>query len=180
MPQAADSLHSYQFSGAGSRIAQRIENCDAGTHQRSGFLRRQIVGQGGDGLRGHDHVLRIPAVEMKSSNLFKLAVDEVTPAAGLAFEAMPAMPAHANTLSRRPQRNAVADGIDASSDLMAGNARILNAWPSLLDQNIAMANAAGFDLDTNLIAPGLRNGTLDDLKIATGLGDLNCFHGRHG
>src|ERR1700722_3268373 len=98
MPQAADSLHSYQFSGAGSRIAQRIENCDAGTHQRRGFLRRQIVGQGGDGLRGHDHVLRIPAVEMKSSDLFKLAVDEVTPAAGLSFTAMPTMTANTTTM----------------------------------------------------------------------------------
>jgi hypothetical protein len=40
-----------------------------------------------------------------------------------------------------------------------------------------VADAAGLNFNAHLPAAGLRNGTLDDFKISTGLADLDGFHG---
>jgi hypothetical protein len=47
----------------------------------------------------------------------------------------------------------------------------------LFHQSIAVADTAGFDFDAHLPRFGLRGGALDDLKICSGLADLNGFHG---
>jgi hypothetical protein len=114
-------------------------------------------------------------------NLFEFAIDEVATAAGLTFETVPAVPAYTDTLAGLPKSNVGADGVDASGNFVSGDARILDAWPhSFFHQHIAVADAAGLNLDANLITPWLGYGTLNDLKVSAGLADLNRFHGRHG
>jgi hypothetical protein len=90
---------------------------------------------------------------------------------------MPAVPAHTNALSDLPLRHIGADLIDAAGNLVSGNAGILNARPkTFFHQRIAVADAAGFDFDAHLPAPGLGSWTLDDFEISTWLADLNGFH----
>ena len=89
------------------------------------------------------------------------------------------MPANADALSGLPLRDVGADGVDASGDLVAGNARILHARPMpFFHDRIAVAYAAGFDFDAHLSRRWLRDGTLDDFEISAWLADLHCFHGR--
>jgi hypothetical protein len=74
---------------------------------------------------------------------------------------------------------AEADGIDAG-DLVSGHAGLLDAGPmSFFDQGVAVTDAAGFYLDANLAAAGLRGGALDNFEVSTCLADLNDFHGSH-
>ena len=89
------------------------------------------------------------------------------------------MPSQADPIPGLPERDVGAECVDASGNLVAGHARILNAGPvSLFHQRIAVADAAGLNFNAHLPAAGLRNGTLDDFKISTGLADLDGFHGR--
>lgn len=92
---------------------------------------------------------------------------------------MSTVPSDAHTLPSFPLSHVRTDGVDAPGNLVAGNTRIFDARPeSIFDQLIAVADTAGFDLDPDLAAAGLRNGAIDDLKIATGFADLNGFHQR--
>jgi hypothetical protein len=60
---------------------------------------------------------------------------------------------------------------------VSGYARILDAGPiAFLDQGVAVANAAGFDFNSHLVARGLGNISFDEFEIATGFADLYCFH----
>ena len=87
------------------------------------------------------------------------------------------MPSYADALSGLPQRDVGADGVDASGDLVSGDARILNAGPdSFFHQHIAVTNATGLDLNADLTASGLRGWAFDDFEVSTGFADLNGFH----
>jgi hypothetical protein len=114
-------------------------------------------------------------------NFLELAVEEVSAAAGLALEAVAAMPSHADSLAGLPLRDFGADRVNASGDLMAWHSRILKPWPEpFFHERVAVANAAGFDLDAYLTAIRLGRGALDQIEISTGLADLDGFHCRHG
>jgi hypothetical protein len=92
-----------------------------------------------------------------------------------------AMPAHADTLAGLPKNDVGADGVDAAGDLVSRYTRILKACPmAFFHKSVAVADAAGFDLDANLPASGFGDGAVDELEISTGLADLDGFHGRHG
>ena len=47
---------------------------------------------------------------------------------------------------------------------------------SFFDQHVAVADAAGFDLDAHLAAGGFGDGALDDFEISSGFADLDGFH----
>jgi hypothetical protein len=88
-----------------------------------------------------------------------------------------AVPTDADTLTGFPQSDVWADRIDASGDLVSGDAWIFQAWPdAFFDQSIAVANAAGFDFDADLATGGLGDWALDYFEISTGLADLDGFH----
>ena len=178
MSEAADSLHGYQVAGARAGIAQRVIDGDAGAQQRRGFVGGEIVGHERDRFGGDDDVLGVTSVEVKGGNFLELAVDEVAAAAGVAGEAVAAVPAHADALAGLPLSYVGADGVDASGNLVAGDARILKARPAaFLHDRVAVADAAGFDFDAHLAAAGFGRGAFDDFEISAGLGDLNRFHG---
>src|SRR5581483_7076114 len=116
-------------------------------------------------------------IKMDSGNLFVFAMNEVAAAAGLAGEAMPAVPSDADALSCAPLSDFRADLIYAPGNFVTGDAGVLNAGPiALFDEFIAVAYAAGFDFDANVTARGLRNRAVHDFEITTWLADLYGFH----
>jgi hypothetical protein len=173
-------LNGYQFAGARPRIAERIENRDTGTKQRRGFGGGEIVGDGGNRLGGRDHVFLVTAVMADAGNFFELAIDEIAAAAGIAGETMATVPSDSNALAGFPVGNVSADGVDAASNFVSRDAWILDAWPiAFLYQRIAVADAAGFDFNSDLAAAGLRNISFDEFEITAGFADLDNFHSRH-
>jgi len=52
---------------------------------------------------------------------------------------------------------------------------------TFFDEHIAVTDAAGLNLDANLVAAWLGDGALDDFEVGPGLRDFYGFHGfRHG
>jgi hypothetical protein len=116
----------------------------------------------------------------EGGNLFILAVNEIAAAAGIAGEIMTAVPSNSYALARLPVRYVGADGIDAAGDFVSGNAWILDAGPiAFLYERVAVADAAGFDFDPDLVAGGFGNVSFDEFEITAGLADLDSFHFRH-
>jgi hypothetical protein len=68
------------------------------------------------------------------------------------------MPAYADALTFSPFRDVVADCIDAAGDFMTRDAGILKPGPeTLLDDKIAVANAARLHFHANLLSARLRH-----------------------
>ena len=177
MAEAADALDSNQVAAAGSNIAQCVEYGDSGTEQRSGFVSGKIVGHRGDRLGADHHVLGVAPIEVDGGNFFVLAQNEIPPAAGVALKAVSAMPSHTDSLPWLPQRYVGANRVDASGDLVAGDARILKSRPDpFFDQRVAVADAAGLDLNSHLAAARMGDRTLDEFEISAWLADLDCSH----
>jgi hypothetical protein len=47
---------------------------------------------------------------------------------------------------------------------------------TFFDERVAVTDAAGLDFNSNLIAAGLGNVSLDQFEIAARFADLNSFH----
>src|SRR5260370_27458100 len=104
----------------------------------------------------------------EGGDFFGLAVNEVAASAGVAGEIMAAVPSHSYALAGFPVGYVGADGVDAAGDLVSGNARILEAWPiAFLYQHVAVADAAGFDFDPDLVAGGLWDGSFSRFLNST-------------
>jgi hypothetical protein len=87
------------------------------------------------------------------------------------------MPAHAHALARFPLRDIIADGVDASRNLVARHPRVLQSWKArLLHDGITVTDAAGLYLDSDLRPPGLWNGAFHYFEISTRFADLRDFH----
>src|SRR5258708_10033338 len=102
MAESADALNGDQIARACARVAERIENGDAGTKQRRGFGGGEGVGDGGDRLGRCDHVFLVTAVVTDSGDFFVLAVNEVAAAAGIAGAIMTAVPSDTDALAGLP------------------------------------------------------------------------------
>jgi hypothetical protein len=106
-----------------------------------------------------------------------LAVNEVASAAGIAGEAMAAVPSDSHAMAGFPVGDVGADGVDAPGNFVAGNAWILNAGPmAFLYECVAVADAAGFDFNSDLIAGGFGDGSFYELEITAGFADLDSLH----
>jgi len=91
------------------------------------------------------------------------------------------VPSHSDALAGFPVGNVGADGVDAAGDFVSGNAWILDAWVmAFLYERVAVADAAGFDLDADLVSAGIGNVSFDEFEITAGFADLNSLHLRHG
>src|SRR5438105_3222017 len=176
--QAADALNRYDIAGACATITKRVIDRDTGAHQRSGFIGGQIVRHKRDGFGRDDDILGIASVKVNAGNFLKLAVNKVAATAGVAGEAMAAVPADTNPLAGLPLGYVGTDCVDAPGDFVAGDSGILHARPAgFLHDRVAVADAAGLDFDAYLAAAGLGSWAFDDFEIAAGLADLDCFHG---
>jgi hypothetical protein len=88
-----------------------------------------------------------------------------------------AVPADANALALLPAGNIGTEFIDDARDFVSRNTGILNSWPSaFFREHVTVADPAGLHFDEHLSRTRLRNFVLDDLEIASRLGDLYCLH----
>jgi hypothetical protein len=180
MTESSDALNRDQIAGMRARIAQRIENGDAGTEKRAGLGGVKVVWDGSDGFGGRNHVFRVTAIVADAGNLFELAIDEVAATAGIAGETMAAVPTDSYALAGFPVADAGADGVDAAGNFVPGNAWVLQAGPmAFLYECVAVADAAGFDFNPDLVAGGFGDGSFDEFEITAGFADLDSFHLRH-
>src|SRR5215831_10315109 len=140
MSEAADALYGDEFARSRSRVAQRVVDGEARAEEGGGLGARQIVGHGSDRLRGHDDVLRVAAIEAERGDLLEAAQDEVAALAGIAGEAVSAVPPDADVLAGFPDRDVGAHAIDAPRDLVARDPGIGEPGPEpVLDQHVAVA-----------------------------------------
>ena len=145
--------------------------------QRAVAFRRQFVGNCGQRRRRCDHVLGISAVEIDAGDFAFDAHGEIATLALFAHETMSAMPAYADALTFLPFNDVIADCIDAARDFMTRHTRILKPGPkTLLDDKIAVANAARVHFHANLPSARLRDVAFHQFEVSTGLADLRCFH----
>jgi hypothetical protein len=131
MAEASDALDGDEIAGARAGVAQCVVDGDACAEQQSGFVGRETIGHESDGLGGSNHVPLIAAVEVNGSDLLELAVDEIAAAAGIALEAVSAVPSDGNPLAGFPQGHVGSEGVDGAGDFVARDARILKARPYL-------------------------------------------------
>jgi hypothetical protein len=90
------------------------------------------------------------------------------------------MPSDADPLAGFPVGNVGADGVDVPGDFVSGNAWVLDTGPiTFLHERIAGADAAGLDLNPDLVAGWVGNVSFDEFEITAGLADLDRFHFRH-
>ena len=123
MPEDRDEV-----AGAGAALAQRVERGDAGAQQRAGVLGDRSSGIEASATRD-DHVVGVAAVVGDARDLAVLAADHVAAPAGVAVAAVAAEPADADPLADLPGDDALADGLDAPGDLVAGHASGTR-WPA--------------------------------------------------
>jgi hypothetical protein len=117
---------------------------------------------------------------MDARDLLVAAENEISAAAELAYKTVPAVPSHTDALSGLPVGSVGANRVNASGDLVAWDARILKSGKqAFFCQYVAVADAAGFDLDAHLRTAGLGDIAFDKFKIAAGFGNLDYFHTRH-
>ena len=137
----------------------------------------EIVGDGGDRFGGGDHVFGIAAVVADAGDLLILQLMKSPRRQASQVKAVAAVPADADALAGLPVGDVSADGVDAAGDFVSGDAGILDAGPmAFFDQRIAMADAAGFDLNSDLVAAGFGDVSFDQFEIAAGFADLDSFH----
>src|ERR1700681_4142810 len=90
------------------------------------------------------------------------------------------MPSNAYALAGFPIGNVGADGVDAAGDFVSGDTWVLDAGPiAFFDQGVAVADTAGFNFNSDLVARRLGDISLDEFEVAAGFADLNCFHFWH-
>ena len=95
--------------------------------------------------------------------------------------AMAAVPSNANPLPSTPIHNAIAHLLDQADDLVPGNARVLDAGKRAeLCERVAVADAAGLDLDEDLARAGRWDVALNRLEWTIGFFHLQRPHACHG
>jgi hypothetical protein len=175
--QAADAEDSDPSARGRAAPAQRSKRRDAGAQQRAGVLGAELVGHRGQRRGPDDAVLGVPAVERHPGDPHVLAVDELSPTALLTPTAVSAEPADAHPLADLPAVDGVAERGDLPGDLVAGDDRVADTGEAaLLGEHVAVADAAGVDLDQRLTRAGLGHLTLLENKIAALLLDHHRSH----
>src|SRR5947207_20403 len=158
MTKPTDAMDRHQIAATRARVPKCVVDRYASTHERTDFLRRQIIGNHRYRFRAHDQVIGIAAVEIDSGNLALHAHGEIAAPALVANKAVTAVPAYSGSLTFRPLRDIASDRIDAAGNFMTRHTWILNSWPqTILHQHIAVANAARLHFDSYLTGTRLGN-----------------------
>ena len=147
--------------------------------QSSGAAAVASSSSGIDGKRvdRRDHVVGIAAVIVEAGDFEIAAGNKVAAPAAIADEAGAAEPADADALPDFPGGDVGADGVDPPGDLVARHGRVMHAGKGAgRGEHVAMADAAGLDLDAHLARAGLGGGPLDKLERRVGFGDLDNAH----
>jgi hypothetical protein len=180
MAKTANALHGHQVTRTRSCVSQRIKNCDAGADQRTSFIGGQGVWNRRNRFGGSNHVLGIAAIEADPGDLRRLAINKVAAPAWIALETVTAVPTNADTLAWSPKRHVWADRVNATGYFVPRDAWVLNSRPMpFFYRHIAVANAAGLDLNTHLPAARLRYRALNHFEISSRSVYSDSFHFAH-
>src|SRR5262249_35024779 len=140
------------------RVAQRIEDRDARAHERSGFFRRQPVGNRRQRFLRCDHIFGVSAVVVDTRHLAMDAHGKVAASTLLAGEIVTTVPSHPNAITLVPGPDSCPQSIDAAGNLVTRHARVLQTWPdAVLYQHIAVADPARVHFDAHLPRPWFGN-----------------------
>src|SRR5207249_5722873 len=132
-------------------VAERVVRGDAGAQERPGLGGVELLRDARHRRLLDDGVLGVASVEADAGDLRLHAVEEEPAPAGVALEAVTAVPADAGAIALLPRGHVRPDGVDAPGDLVTGNARQRHAGePARLHDGVAVADAARLDLDPNL------------------------------
>ena len=173
-------MYRYQVSSSCSTIAQGVIGRESGTHQRSTFHQVESLGHASKSLLWSHHIFRIAPVITNSCNFAFLAIDKISYATKFTLETMAAMPANPDPITTVPLIHFSSHFIDITRYFMPRNSRVSNSWPQpIFDKDIAMANSACLDFDSNLACSWLRNRAFHKFERAFCTGDLNRFHCCH-
>ena len=126
----------------------------------SGLYRIEIIRDGDEATGTHDDTLGIPAVGCPARPRLIGAVDEITPAAEDTDTVGSTEKADADAPSNTPSRHAVANRIDMTNDFMPWDTWVVCGTVSLNSADVAVANAAGLDGDTNVAGSGFHQRAL--------------------
>jgi hypothetical protein len=108
------------------------------------------------------------------------AIHEIPSPIRGADAAMSALEADANTLPDLPTRDPFAQRVDSPDDFMTGHARIGDAGDEAIHgDRVGMADAAGFDMKSNLGRRRIHEWTLHEVNFS-GRSDLNGAISEHG
>src|SRR5882672_9817637 len=161
-------------------MAQGVKRGDPGTHQRRGLGRVERFRHPRQRFHRRDQVLLIAAVVADAANHRVPAVHEVPATAGKTSAVLPAVPADSNPLAFLPFLHARANLVDHAGHFVSWYARIGNAGEeAFLSNHVTVTDSTGLDADPYVPRSWLRNFSLHDFKVCTGLRHLHGFHFRH-
>ena len=173
MPEPTDALNGDEVTCAKVRVPQRVVGRDARAKQRGRVLGRQRVGNRDERASLRDDDLGVPAVLGHARCDHVHAVDQIAAPARLAMPAMATEPTDSDTLALFPTRNALADGVDESCDLVTRHVGIRDVRPVPFDdERVGVADASRLDTDPDLPRTGLRNGPLHEAQHSR----RRCFY----
>src|SRR5205814_3147120 len=177
MTKPTDAMDRHEIAAPRAGIPKGIVDRYARAHERTDFLRRQIIGDQRHRFRPDDQIIVIAAVEIDAGDFAIDAHGEIPAPALVANKAVTAVPAYSDSLAFRPLRDIASDRIDSTGNFMTRHTWILNSWPqAVLHQHIAVANATRFDFDANLPRSGLRDVALHQFPVSAGFADLRRLH----
>src|SRR4029077_6765439 len=96
---AANALRPTSFPAAQAGIAESVVSRNARAEERSGFCRRELIGNGGDGACFSDHHLRISSIPCYSRYHRVLTIHDVSASARFAPPVFAADQADTNPLT---------------------------------------------------------------------------------
>src|SRR5262249_14305960 len=125
MSESPDPLARHGVSRARAAVAQGVVGGDAGAEQRCRLGRVELLGDAGHRFVWDHREFGVAAVVADSGDAGAFAVDEQALAAGLADEAVAAVPAHPHPIAFLELLDVRAHLVDEAGDLMPRDARQL-------------------------------------------------------
>jgi hypothetical protein len=175
--ESTDALHRDNIASARTCVTQGVKNRNACTHKRSSLFSRQLIRDCCKRFRRDSHVFGVAAVEIDARDFAIRTHGEIAAAALVANKIVATVPSDSDAIAGLPIRDAIANGVNTTSDFVSWDARILQARPMpFLYQHITVANAASFHPHPDL--PGTRLGNLafDQFEIPAGFTNLSDSH----
>src|SRR5215472_5781410 len=119
MAKASDALDCDEISGHGAAVAESVESCDTGAHQRRCIFRPQSIRNACQRLYRHTDIFRIAAVIADPRNLQFDAGHEIAAPARIASPTIPAKPSDSDSITGLPWLGIWPERIYYSGDLVA-------------------------------------------------------------
>lgn len=167
--QAAEPLDGDEAALLDSLLADAVEDGDARTQQRRRLCGLHLLGDAHDGLSTQQHVLGKAAVLRDAVDGLVLAVLELTALALPAHAVVPAVPRPAHALADGEVLDVGAELDNVTDDFVARRAREDVAKVAFADLHVRPADAAGEDLDEDLVGGRVLQG-----HILEGEGGVGC------